>query len=68
MRLALDVGALRQRREVAPGSRDAVQQQAFATAYTMTILGGVASLIIATLMGVLLMRGIAVPITRMTAP
>jgi signal transduction histidine kinase len=46
--------------------RDAVQKQAFATAYTMTILGGVASLIIATLMGVLLMRGIAVPITRMT--
>ena len=43
--------------------RDAVQKQAFATAYTMTILGGVASLIIATLMGVLLMRGIAVPIT-----
>jgi signal transduction histidine kinase len=47
--------------------RDAVQKQAFATAYTMTILGGVASLIIATLMGVLLMRGIAVPITRMTS-
>ena len=46
--------------------RDAVQKQAFATAYTMTILGGIASLIIATLMGVLLMRGIAVPITRMT--
>jgi signal transduction histidine kinase len=46
--------------------RDAVQQQAFTTAYTMTILGGAASLIIATLMGVLLTRGIAVPITRMT--
>jgi signal transduction histidine kinase len=46
--------------------RDAVQQQAFTTAYRMTILGGAASLIIATLMGVLLTRGIAVPITRMT--
>jgi signal transduction histidine kinase len=46
--------------------RDAVQNQAFATAYTMTILGGVATLIIATLMGILLMRGIAMPITRMT--
>ena len=33
----------------------------------MTILGGAASLIIATLMGVLLTRGIAVPITRMTS-
>jgi len=47
--------------------RDAVQKQAFATAYMMTILGGAASLIIATLMGVLLTRGIAVPITRMTS-
>src|ERR1700737_1511800 len=47
--------------------RDAVQRQAFATAYTVTILGGAASLIIATLMGVLLTRGIAVPITRMTS-
>jgi signal transduction histidine kinase len=47
--------------------RDAVQKQAFATAYTMTIIGGAASLIIATLMGVLLTRGIAVPITRMTS-
>jgi signal transduction histidine kinase len=47
--------------------RAAVQEQAFATAYTMTILGGAASLIIATLMGVLLTRGIAAPITRMTS-
>jgi len=47
--------------------RDAVQRQAFATAYMMTIVGGAASLIIATLMGVLLTRGIAVPITRMTS-
>jgi CHASE3 domain sensor protein len=46
--------------------RDAVQSQAFATAYTMTVLGGAASLIIATLMGVLLTRGIATPIARMT--
>jgi signal transduction histidine kinase len=47
--------------------RDATQEQAFATAYTMAILGGTASLVIATLMGVLLTRGIAVPITRMTS-
>jgi signal transduction histidine kinase len=47
--------------------RDAVQDQAFATAYRMTILGGGAALIIATLLGVLLKRGIAVPITRMTS-
>ena len=47
--------------------RDDVQRQAFATAYMMTIVGGAASLIIATLMGVLLTRGIAVPITRMTS-
>jgi signal transduction histidine kinase len=46
--------------------RDAAQNEAFATAYTMTILGGAASVIIATLMGVLLTRGIVVPITRMT--
>jgi signal transduction histidine kinase len=47
--------------------RDALQNQAFATAYTVTILGGAASLIIAILMGVLLTRGIALPITRMTS-
>jgi signal transduction histidine kinase len=47
--------------------RVAAQIKAFATAYTMTILGGAASLIVATLMGVLLTRGIAVPITRMTS-
>ena len=47
--------------------RGAVQEQAFATAYTMIIIGGAASLIIATLMGVLLTRGIAGPITRMTS-
>jgi signal transduction histidine kinase len=46
--------------------RAAAQIQAFATAFTMTILGGAASLVIATLMGVLLTRGIAVPISRMT--
>src|SRR4029077_2945460 len=44
--------------------RDVVQEQAFATAYTMTILGGAASLVIAVLMGVLLARGITMPITR----
>jgi signal transduction histidine kinase len=47
--------------------RDVVRKQAFATAYVATIIGGAASLIIATLMGVLLTRGIAVPITRMTS-
>jgi PAS domain S-box-containing protein len=47
--------------------RDLVQTRAFATAYAMTIVGGAASLIVATLMGVLLTRGIAVPIARMTA-
>ena len=47
--------------------RDAVQKQAFTTAYMMTILGGVGSLIIATLAGVLLTRGIAAPIARMTS-
>jgi signal transduction histidine kinase len=46
--------------------REVVQKQAFATAYTITIVGGIASLIIAILMGVLLTRGIAVPIARMT--
>ena len=46
--------------------RDAVQKQAFVAAYTVAILGGAASLIIAILMGVLLTRGIALPITRMT--
>jgi signal transduction histidine kinase len=46
--------------------RDAVQAQAYAIAYAMTILGGAASLIVALLMGVLLTRGITVPITRMT--
>jgi CHASE3 domain sensor protein len=46
--------------------RDAVRKQAFATAYAVTIIGGAASVIIATLTGVLLTRGIAMPITRMT--
>jgi signal transduction histidine kinase len=47
--------------------RDVVQNQAFAAAYTMSILGGATSLIVATLMGVLLTRSIAVPITHMTS-
>ncbi|SDI58001.1 methyl-accepting chemotaxis protein [Bradyrhizobium sp. Rc2d] len=46
--------------------RDAAQRQAYATAYTMTVVGAAASLFIAVLMGVLLTRGIATPITRMT--
>ena len=46
--------------------RDAEQQRAFTTAYTMTILGGTATLLVATLMGILLTRVIALPITRMT--
>ena len=44
-----------------------MQNQAFATAYAVTIIGGAASLIIAMLMCVLLTRGIAVSITRMTS-
>jgi len=47
--------------------REAVQNKAFATAYTAMVLGGLVALIIATLMGVLLMRGVAVPINRMTS-
>lgn len=47
-------------------SRDAVQAQAFRTAYTATIVGGAASLVIAGMMGLLLTRAIATPITRMT--
>ena len=46
--------------------RAAVQKQAYATAYTMIIVGGAASLIVALLIGVLLTRVITVPITRMT--
>jgi signal transduction histidine kinase len=46
--------------------RDAVQKQAYATAYTMTIIGGAASLMTAVLMGVLLTRAITIPIARMT--
>ena len=46
--------------------RDAVQNQAYATAYMMTILGGTASLAIAILMSVALTRAITMPITRMT--
>jgi C4-dicarboxylate-specific signal transduction histidine kinase len=46
--------------------RSAAETHAYATAYAVTILGGAASLIVALLMGVLLTRGITVPITRMT--
>jgi methyl-accepting chemotaxis protein len=54
-------------RERLLAKRDAEQQRAFATAYMVTIFGGGATLIVATLMGVLLTRSIAVPITRMTS-
>jgi C4-dicarboxylate-specific signal transduction histidine kinase len=47
--------------------RSALETHAYATAYAMTIIGGAASLIVALLMGVLLTRGITVPITRMTS-
>jgi C4-dicarboxylate-specific signal transduction histidine kinase len=47
--------------------RSAVETQAYATAYAMTIVGGATSLIVALLMCVLLTRGITVPITRMTS-
>jgi C4-dicarboxylate-specific signal transduction histidine kinase len=46
--------------------RDVAQTQAFATAYTITILGGIMSLLVAALMGVLLMRSIAIPLGRIT--
>jgi len=46
--------------------RDAAQTQAFATAYTITIAGGVLSLLVAALMGILLMRSIAIPLGRIT--
>jgi C4-dicarboxylate-specific signal transduction histidine kinase len=47
--------------------RDADQQEAFATAYKTTVAGGAASLVVAMLMGLLLTRGITVPITRTTS-
>jgi C4-dicarboxylate-specific signal transduction histidine kinase len=46
--------------------RDVAQAQAFTTAYTMTIVGGVMSLLVAALMGVLLMRSIAFPLGHIT--
>jgi len=51
--------------DIAAPPDPAAPDEAFATPYTMTILGGAASLIIATRMGVLITRCIAVPITRM---
>ncbi|HEY1857836.1 PAS domain S-box protein [Acidocella sp.] len=47
--------------------RAAVQRQAYATAYTVAILGGTASLVTAILMGLLLTRSITVPVRRMTS-
>jgi C4-dicarboxylate-specific signal transduction histidine kinase len=46
--------------------RIAVEDQAYATAYMTTIVGGAVALIIAMAMAVLLTRGITVPISRMT--
>ena len=46
--------------------RSATQNQAFATAYMISILGGAASLVIAIVMGIVLTRGIVAPITRVT--
>jgi len=48
------------------GKRSAVQEQAYRTAYTITVAGGAITLVIALVMGGLLTRSIAVPITRMT--
>jgi C4-dicarboxylate-specific signal transduction histidine kinase len=64
IRAKVDTIAGTERRLLA--QREAVQDQAFATAYTMTLLGGTISLLVAGLMGVLLSREITVPITRMT--
>src|SRR4051812_5728482 len=46
--------------------RDAAQHQAYAVAYAVTMVSGAASLLVAILMGLLLTRGITMPITRMT--
>jgi PAS domain S-box-containing protein len=45
----------------------AVQKQAYAAVYRVTILGGITSLVTAMLMGFLLTRGVAAPIKRMTS-
>ena len=47
--------------------RRGLQKEASATAYTLTVLDGTASLVLAILMAILLTRGITVPITRMTS-
>jgi methyl-accepting chemotaxis protein len=46
-------------------TRSAAQDVAFETSFQTTIIGGVASLLIAVVMGVVLTRGIATPITSM---
>lgn len=46
--------------------RNALEEQAFTTAYIFTMAGGAISLVIALLMGFLLTNSITVPITRMT--
>ena len=44
-----------------------VQNRAFSIAYLTIIIGGVISLVVSILMGVLLTRGIAIPLARMTS-
>ena len=48
------------------GKRSAVQEQAYTTAYTITVASGAISLVIALLMWVLLTRSITLPVARMT--
>jgi PAS domain S-box-containing protein len=43
------------------------QEKAYASTYTVTILGGAASLVLATIMGFLLTRGVTAPVRRMTS-
>ena len=44
-----------------------MQNRAFSIAYLTIIIGGVISLVVSILMGVLLTRGIAIPLARMTS-
>ena len=46
-------------------ARSAAQEEAFATSFQTTVIGGVASLLVAVFMGVVLTRGIAAPIASM---
>jgi methyl-accepting chemotaxis protein len=47
------------------GTRSVAQADAFAASFLATIIGGLASLLVAVMMGVVLTRGIAAPIGRM---